>query len=259
MRGPVKGRRRARLLALMLALAIALLVAIAWLAPTGSRAATGVGEGLVLADDALAYIPSSAPKDRPAPLLVLLHGASGRPATIIRPFLDDAEAQGIVLVAPASRAYTWDEIAAERQPQASHNSFRPRVRAPNRDPPRIRAAVAAVAEHVQVDAARTALAGFSDGASYALMLGARDPQRFPTLIAFSPGMALAGGRSPQRIFIALGRNDRVLPFDTASSIVRRLRRGPGEVRFVPFDGGHEMPEAVQAGAIAFFLKGGARH
>jgi phospholipase/carboxylesterase len=246
--------RRARIIALMIALAIAVLVAVAWLAPSGSRAAATAGQGLELEDGALAYIPTSLPRDRPAPLLVLLHGASGRPATIIRFFLDDAEAHGIVLVAPASRAYTWDEIAAERRPQASYTSFRPRVQAPNPDPPRIRAAMAEVAKRIVVDAERTALAGFSDGASYALMLGARDPGRFPTLLAFSPGMALSGGRSQQRVFVSHGRKDQVLPFaNTASAIVPGLKRGRSEVRFRPFDGGHEMPDAVQAEAIAFFL------
>jgi phospholipase/carboxylesterase len=257
MGGPVKPRawQSIRLLALIIALVIALLVALSWLAPGASRAATA-GRALQLGDGALAYIPASLPAGRPAPMMVLLHGASGQPANIIRHFLDEAERHGIILVAPAARKTTWDAIAEDRRPQAGWSTFTPKVRSTMKsDPPRIRAAMAAVEKQARVDASRMALAGFSDGASYVLAYGLTEPKMFRTLIAFSPGMVPHGrGRSGQRIFVAHGRQDRVLPFDTtASSIVPKLRLGRTEIVFRRFDGGHEMPDAVQEEAVAFFL------
>jgi phospholipase/carboxylesterase len=257
MGGPVKPRawQSIRILALIIALVIAVLVALAWLAPSASRAATA-DRALQLNDGALGYIPASLPVARPAPLLVLLHGASGQPANIIRHFLDEAERHGIILVAPAARKATWDAIDEDRRPQAGWSTFTPKVRSTMKtDPPRIRAAMAAIEQQAPVDHSRVALAGFSDGASYVLAFGLTEPKTFGTLIAFSPGIVPGGrGRTGQRIFVAHGRQDRVLSFDTtASKIVPKLRLGRTEIVFRRFDGGHEMPDAVQEEAVAFFL------
>lgn len=214
----------------------------------GAAAAPAIVE---LGEGALAYVPRSLEPDRPAPLLVLLHGAGGRPRELLAEFADEAERHGVVLLGPASKASSWDlvtELAAHRS-----GPFRPSLAV---DPPRVRAAVAALGERVPLDPRRTAIGGFSDGASYALTLGLREPRTFRAIIAFSPGFAVLPDRAVrgQRVFVAHGRQDRVLPFrNTAEGIVPQLRAGV-TVSFRPFSGGHAIPPAVQEEGIAFLAR-----
>jgi phospholipase/carboxylesterase len=46
------------------------------------------------------------------------------------------------------------------------------------------------------------------------------------------------------VFIAHGRQDDVLRFDTASRLAEAMRRAGLQVTWVPFDGGHEIPASV---------------
>src|SRR5205085_12425282 len=95
------------------------------------------------------------------------------------------------------------------------------------------AALAALFARVPVDPGRTVLLGHSDGASYALSLGISNPQLFRAIVALSPGMAW---RPPtvdptQRVFIAHGMRDTVLPFkNTRDTIVPGLQAGGFKVQ-----------------------------
>jgi predicted esterase len=169
-------------------------------------------------------------------------------------FIGESERHGVALVAPASKAATWDMIvemvAARRRPIS--RPFRPSLAV---DLPRIEAALAAMAARVPLDARRVALAGFSDGASYALTVGTMNPGTFSAILAFSPGIGLvAPSLSPaQRLFIAHGTADPVLPYaGTAERIAAPLQTRV-DLRFRPFTGGHSMPPDVREEAFRFFL------
>ena len=155
---------------------------------------------LTLPQNARAYIPASA-SPRPL-LLVLLHGAGGTPDSILAAFRHEADRHGVVLLAPKSRDVSWDLVMA----RARHRTgpFTPSLAV---DLPRIRAAMTALTARRPTDRARTAIGGFSDGASTALTIGLAHPQLFGTVLAFSPGMAFAPARfdPAQRIFVAHGR------------------------------------------------------
>lgn len=62
----------------------------------------------------------------------------------------------------------------------------------------------------------------------------------------------------QRIFIAHGEKDQILPFANARAIAARLRGRGMTVQFEPFDGRHEVPPTIRDKAVAFFLESGAR-
>jgi predicted esterase len=73
---------------------------------------------------------------------------------------------------------------------------------------------------------------------------------FTAVIALSPGMVAPLRRldHEQRLFIAHGRSDDVLPFDGTRDIADALRRGGANVRFRPFDGDHQIdPESLTEG------------
>src|SRR3954452_15057097 len=80
-----------------------------------SAAAAHQPRAIALPDDAVAYVPASAGPH--PPLLVLLHGADHRPKWMIEQLAAQADARGLVLLAPTSRGITWDAVrGAEGMP-----------------------------------------------------------------------------------------------------------------------------------------------
>lgn len=197
----------------------------------------------------LAYIPVSY---RPgAPLLVVLHGAGGTAAQALDRFADDAETHGLIVVAPQSTAQTWDIVA---------NAHRMRNGAVElgefgTDARRLDAALSTLFAGYAVDPTRMALAGFSDGATYALMLGSANGDLFTHLIAFSPGFGpTKRGPGRPRVFIAHGKRDPVLTYAvTDRFIVPALRAQKLDVTFHRFDGGHTVPPGIETPVFGWFL------
>ncbi|TWB17256.1 phospholipase/carboxylesterase [Nitrospirillum amazonense] len=220
--------------------------------PPGAEGTVGpvrLGDGIVL-------IPESYRPGRPLPLLVMLHGASQRGADMVARLAPTAEARGVIIAAPDSGDYTWDMLAARKH--EADERWGPRY---GTDPARIDAFLALVFSRYAVDPSRVALAGFSDGATYALSLGPENRDLFPTLIAFSPGhvaplhtQGATSGGGQIRVFISHGKADRVLPLEeTARATVPAFTRRGFLVELRVFDGGHTMPPEVVEGALDWWL------
>jgi phospholipase/carboxylesterase len=146
-----------------------------------------------------------------------------------------ADEHGILLLAPDSRAATWDVI---------RGGFGPDVAFLDR-------ALERVFASCPVDPGRVALEGFSDGASYALSLGIGNGDLFTHLIAFSPGFAAPAvqvGRP--RILVTHGVHDAVLPIDRCSRRLVPALEGAGyDVTYEEFDGGHVVPPELARQAV----------
>jgi phospholipase/carboxylesterase len=188
---------------------------------------------------ALLYVPAGYRGARPAPVVVMLHGAGGRAEHGLRILQRYADGAGFLLLAPASRASTWDVIAG---------SYGPDVAA-------LDEALTRVFRDYAVDARRLAIGGFSDGASYALSLGVTNGDLFTHVIALSPGfMAPAAQRGSPRVFVSHGTLDRVLPIDRCSRrIVPRLRASGYLVHYREFVGPHTVPRAISREAVDWFI------
>lgn len=191
--------------------------------------------------DGFIYVPAGVGADRPAPLIVMLHGAGGEASHGIRLLQNFADRSGVILLAPDSRERTWDVIMGGYGPDVAY----------------IDRALEQTFGSYSVDPARVAVAGFSDGASYALSLGVTNGDLFTHVMAFSPGfISPADERGKPSLFISHGTRDRVLPVESCSRrIVPRVRSAGYSVLYREFDGPHTVPAEVAAEAVGWFLEG----
>jgi phospholipase/carboxylesterase len=202
-------------------------------APTGVRPL-----GLAAARDGYLYVPTGYRAGRPAPLAVVLHGAGEDARDGLAQLRAQADEAGLILLSPASREYTWDLVVGRYGPDVAA----------------IDSALEQTFSRYAVDPARVAVAGYSDGASYALSLGVANGDLFTHIMAFSPGfMAPAVQTGSPRIFVSHGTRDRWLPIERCSRrIVPQLERAGYEVRYREFEGGHVVPPEIGREATAWF-------
>lgn len=202
-----------------------------------------------LPNNAVAYVPASASLH--PPLLVLLHGAGHHELEMVQHFEAEADARGLVLLAPSARGPTWDAVAIAEEPPSRDSPLAGRMShrfGSSPDSRRVDAAIAALERIVPVDRGGTVLAGFSDGASFALAMGPSASEPFAAVIAWSPGIKFqtvspARGR---RVFVSHGRQDPLVKFAvTCGEIVPLLQEEGVAVTFLAFDGGHEVPPRVK--------------
>ncbi|MBO0908414.1 alpha/beta hydrolase [Arthrobacter sunyaminii] len=194
-----------------------------------------VGDG-----DALLRLPavrsgSPDPLEEPLPLLVILHGAGSDAAKGMSKLAALADELGVVLLAPISRSSTWDAV---------RGSYGADVR-------QINSALEDTFAKVRIDPGRIGVAGFSDGASYALGLGLANGDLFTRVLAFSPGFIPGGPcRGAPRFFVSHGIGDDILPIHvTARKIVPALESDGHPVTYREFDGGHAVPQQIAREAL----------
>jgi phospholipase/carboxylesterase len=193
--------------------------------------------------DGLVYVPDGVSAGRAAPLMLLLHGAGGNARQTVALLRGYADKSGMILLVPDSRGGTWDLVEGGYGPDVAY----------------IDRALEQTFDSYDVDPARVAVGGFSDGASYALSLGATNGDLFTHVVAFSPGfMAPASRHGSPALFISHGTQDRVLPIDVCSRRIVPRAKGAGySVRYREFEGAHTVPPYVVAEAVTWFLEGGA--
>ena len=102
-----------------------------------------------------------------------------------------------------------------------------------------------------------AVAGVSDGASYALSLGLTNGDLFTSVIGFSPGfIAFAQANGSPRLFISHGTEDSILPIGrTSRRGVPSLRASGYRVKYREFRGGHEVPPRIAREAVDWLVAG----
>jgi predicted esterase len=190
--------------------------------------------------DGLIYVPRGYKPGVSMPLVVMLHGAGGNSdsARTRSPLADEL---GFIILAPESRdERTWDELLGAFGPDEQF----------------IGESLRYVFNKFSIDTRRIALAGVSDGASYALSLGIGNGDLFSHLIAFSAAFVLpARVRGKPRIFISHGTEDQVMPIDmTGRDVVRRLKALGYDVTYREFKGGHTVPPEISREAFEWFSK-----
>lgn len=190
--------------------------------------------------DGLLYVPPDLDPGTPAPLVVMLHGAGSQAPRALKRFPPElAGAFGLVLMAPTSRVGTWDILTG---------GYGPDVAA-------IDEALGGLFAGQAIDPARVAIAGFSDGASYALSLGLANGALFTHILAFSPGfMAPPRLEGKPAVYVSHGTSDAVLPIDACSRrLVPMLLSANYRVHYEEFDGPHTVPPDLARAAAEWFV------
>lgn len=184
------------------------------------------------------YIPDT--DDWPAPLLVAFHGAGGVATHTVRVFLPLADSLGAVVLAPESRAQTWDVILGGFGPDVEF----------------LDVALRHVVEQCEIDAERVFIGGFSDGASYALSIGVSRGDLYSSVVAFSPGFCRPMGEiGKPDVYVSHGVTDPILPIDATSRRLAPLLEQMGyEVTYREFDGGHVVPQPILAEAAEWLAR-----
>jgi phospholipase/carboxylesterase len=183
--------------------------------------------GLAKGRDGVLCVPKGYTPAKPVPLIIFLHGALGR-FKEYNQLCDFAAEYGIAVAQPDSRtASTWDLVLGGFGPDIV---FLDRV-------------LEHTFERVAIDPKRIALAGFSDGASYALSVGLTNGDLFSEVFAFSPGfMAPPSRKGKPKVYITHGTQDTILPVEgSRDRLVPQLRQWGHEVHYQEFTGGHGIP------------------
>jgi len=182
------------------------------------------------------YVPASCAQ--PAPLLITLHGAGSTSERAMRLVQAHVDRTGTIVIAPQSFARTWDLIVGRMGPDIEG----------------IAAALALVFAQHDVDRARIAISGFSDGASYALTVGLANGDLITHVIAFSPGFLVARYRSGKpRVFVSHGVDDGVLPIERCGRrIAAALDRDGYDAVYREYAGAHSVPPEIAGEAIDWF-------
>lgn len=201
-------------------------------APTGLQPLT-VQRGR----DAMLYVPKQYSFETPAGFVLCLHGAGGQAHHGMDLLKAQADSTGMILLAPHSKQHTWDFILGGYGPDVSY--------------------IDNLLEHVftkyAIDISKLAVAGFSDGASYALSLGLTNGDLFTHIMAFSPGFIQPTGFNGRpHIYISHGEDDTVLPVACSRRMVPKLHRAGYEVKYHQFPGGHAIPTDIRREATAWF-------
>lgn len=211
-------------------------------APSAPREGAGLRWlDLSLGRNPALFVPAGLPANRPVPLVILLHGAGGNALGTLPLMQDLAEKRKFLLLAPQSQGPTWDVISSDF----------------GSDVGMLDRALKEVFEYYRVDGTRIAIAGFSDGASYALSIGLTNGRLFSDILAFSPGfMAPFALSGRPRIFISHGRHDTVLPIERCSRrIVAQLAAQGFAVDYREFDDDHIAPYDMIVAGLDRFLSG----
>lgn len=188
--------------------------------------------------DGLLYVPASYRVSHPAPLILMLHGAGGEASGALSILQRLADLVGAIVLAVDSRSSTWDIIISHYGPDIAFTDR----------------ALAQTFNRYAIDKSRVAIAGFSDGASYALSVGITNGDLFSHVIAFSPGfMTPTDQIGSPKLFISHGKSDKVLPIERCSRrILPELQQAGYQVLYQEFDGFHTVPGAIAQKALKWF-------
>ncbi len=165
------------------------------------------------------YVPETYDGQHDWPLVVALHGGSGRGRDYIWLWLREARSRRFLLLAPSSAGRTWSFEGSE-------------------DADSITRMIDNLSEKWRVDRSRMLLTGFSDGAIYTLTYGMQENSPFSMLAPISGILHPVDLKyaSRKKIYLVHGTLDWMFPVQHAHIAFARLKQTGAEIEF------HEKPD-----------------
>jgi phospholipase/carboxylesterase len=191
------------------------------------------------------FVPETVAADRPAPLVVAMHGGSGNGRAFLWTWLRDARSRGAILVSPTAVGNTWA------------------LNGRDLDTPNLQRMVGEVRARWSIDPARLLLTGMSDGGTFSYISGLEPDSIFthlaPVSAAFHP--MLAQMADPDRlkglpIHITHGALDWMFPIPMAREASAALTAAGADVTYLEIeDLSHTYPREANPRILDWFLAG----
>ena len=207
--------------------------------------------------------PDDGPDGESAPAVFVLHGRGADEEDLLPVAAELPDGHHVVSLRapdPLQGGYTWYELdlsaggLESSQPDAA--DFR-------RSLDLIGESVEAAVDAYGLDADRTGLLGFSQGAITSLSLLLEDPDRYAWVVALHGYLPESHadldpeGVAGKPIFVGAGAGDRVIPESRTSAAVERLEAVGAAVEHGSFPGGHGIgPQELDA--VVEFVESRAR-
>ncbi|HWA62943.1 MAG TPA: hypothetical protein VG939_16295 [Caulobacteraceae bacterium] len=185
------------------------------------------------------YVPEDYAENRPAPLVMALHGGAGNGRGFLWSWIREARSRGAILVAPTALGDTWALTGRDV------------------DTPNLERILGIVRGRWAVDPSRLLLTGMSDGGTFSYVSGLEPTSAFthlaPISAAFHP--ILAQMADPDRlaglpIHIVHGALDWMFPIDMAREAQAALAAAGAAVTYVEIDDlSHTYPREANAAIL----------
>jgi phospholipase/carboxylesterase len=191
------------------------------------------------------YVPESWDGVESLPLIMALHGGSGRGADFLWSWLREARSRRCLLVAPTSRGSTWS------------------LNAPEIDGQTLRRLVEWIGQEWNVDRSRVLLTGLSDGATMTLLVGLGADTPFTHLAPISGvlhplnfGIGNLDRVEARKIQLVHGALDWMFPVDLAREAARVLADAGAAIDYHEIDDlSHTYPREQNARIIEWLDPG----
>lgn len=209
-------------------------------APTvdDARAPSFRGLGLDRRRDAILYTPGGVDWSKPVPLIVALHGKGGGNYDSFSWFKPYANEHKFLILSPASRKETWDVDMGPYGPDAAF----------------IDKALDWVFQRFPIDPNHLAIAGYSDGASYALCMGLQNGDLFTDVMAFEAiKFSAPDAQGRPRFFFSHGRMDEGTSLSNCMQMVGQLKGMGYDVALDVHPKNHIVADQGVRAGIARFL------
>ena len=169
------------------------------------------------------FVPDKLTKDRPAPLLLLLHGSGRNGFSLVDKWKDLAKKEGIILVGPdAINSRGWN--------------------VPADGPDFLHELLSELKGKYPIDVRRMYVYGHSAGASFALYMGLFESEYFAAVAIHAGGLQPDDNVIVERatrkipIYIAVGTIDRLVPLEGVRSTRDMLVKSGFEVQLIEMKG-----------------------